>query len=69
MLPADKPADSEGRMTNGSASDIAGSDDSRMSNGSVAEAGATSLTLQISGTFKNGKCAPEYAGSGVQGHR
>jgi len=37
MLPADKPADSEGRMTNGSASDIAGSDDSRMSNGSVAK--------------------------------
>jgi hypothetical protein len=50
MLPADKPADSEGRMTNGSASDVASSsDDSRMSNGSVSESDTTSLTLQFQG--------------------
>ena len=49
ILPSDKPADSEGRMTNGSASGVGSSDDSRMSNGSVAEAGATSLTLQFQG--------------------
>lgn len=49
MLPADKDAESAGRMTNGSASDIAGSGASRMSNGSVAEADTTSLTLQYQG--------------------
>jgi hypothetical protein len=50
MLPADKPDDSEGRMTNGSASDVASSSDaSRMSNGSVSEADTTSLTLQFQG--------------------
>ena len=49
MLPAEKNADDGGRMTNGSASDVASSDDSRMSNGSVAAAGATSLTLQFQG--------------------
>jgi hypothetical protein len=49
MLPADKDAESGGRMTNGSASDAANSNDSRMSNGSVAGAGETSLTLQYQG--------------------
>jgi hypothetical protein len=53
LLPADKSADKDaesgGRMTNGSASDVAGSGDSRMSNGSVAGADATSLTLQYQG--------------------
>jgi hypothetical protein len=48
MLPADKDAESAGRMTNGSASDVA-SGSSRMSNGSVAEADPTSLTLQYQG--------------------
>jgi hypothetical protein len=49
MLPADKNAESAGRMTNGSASDIANSGAPRMSNGSVAEADTTSLTLQYQG--------------------
>ncbi|GGB05337.1 hypothetical protein [Puia dinghuensis] len=49
MLPADKGAESPGRMTNGSASDIANSGASRMSNGSVSEADTTSLTLQYQG--------------------
>jgi hypothetical protein len=49
MLPADKDAESAGRMTNGSASDIVNSGASRMSNGSVAEADTTSLTLQYQG--------------------
>jgi hypothetical protein len=49
MLPADKDAESGGRMTNGSASDAANGNDSRMSNGSVAGAGETSLTLQYQG--------------------
>jgi len=50
MLPADKDAESAGRMTNGSASNIAGSSGaSRMSNGSVSEADTTSLTLQYQG--------------------
>jgi len=49
MLPADKNAESAGRMTNGSASDVAGGGASRMSNGSVSEADTTSLTLQYQG--------------------
>ena len=49
MLPADKNAESAGRMTNGSASDVANSGASRMSNGNVAEADTTSLTLQYQG--------------------
>lgn len=49
MLPADKDAESAGRMTNGSASDIASSGASRMSNGSVSETDTTSLTLQYQG--------------------
>jgi hypothetical protein len=49
MLPADKDAESAGRMTNGSASDIVNSGASRMSNGSVAKADTTSLTLQYQG--------------------
>ena len=49
MLPAEKDAESAGRMTNGSASDIANSGSSRMSNGSVAGADTTSLTLQYQG--------------------
>jgi hypothetical protein len=49
MLPGDKDAESGGRMTNGSASDAAGSGGSRMSNGSVGGADATSLTLNFQG--------------------
>ena len=49
MLPADKAAESGGRMTNGSASDVDNGGDSRMSNGSVAEADTKSLTLQYQG--------------------
>ena len=49
MLPADKDAESAGRMTNGSASDVANSGASRMSNGSVSDADTTSLTLQYQG--------------------
>jgi len=49
MLPADKGAESAGRMTNGSASDIANSGASRMSNGSVTGADTASLTLQYQG--------------------
>jgi hypothetical protein len=49
MLPADKDAESAGRMTNGSASDVANSGASRMSNGSVSGADTTSLTLQYQG--------------------
>jgi hypothetical protein len=49
MLPADKDAESAGRMTNGSASDIADNGGSRMSNGSVSGADTTSLTLQFQG--------------------
>ena len=57
MLPADKDAESAGRMTNGSASrmtngsasDMDNSGASRMSNGSVAGADTTSLTLQYQG--------------------
>ena len=49
MLPGEKNAESEGRMTNGSASDVANSGASRMSNGSVEQADTTSLTLQYQG--------------------
>jgi len=49
MLPADKDAESAGRMTNGSASDIDNGGGSRMSNGSVAGSDTTSLTLQYQG--------------------
>jgi hypothetical protein len=49
MLPADKDAESAGRMTNGSASDVGNSGASRMSNGSVSDAEPTSLTLQFQG--------------------
>jgi hypothetical protein len=49
LLPADKDAESGGRMTNGSASDVANSGASRMSNGSVSEADTTSLTLHYQG--------------------
>jgi hypothetical protein len=49
MLPAEKGAESEGRMTNGSAAGAESGDASRMSNGSVAEADPTSLTLQFQG--------------------
>ena len=49
MLPADKDAESAGRMTNGSASGVANGGASRMSNGSVAGADTTSLTLQYQG--------------------
>ena len=44
MLPPDKDAESAGRMTNGSASDVA-SNSSRMSNGSVSDADTASITL------------------------
>ena len=49
MLPADKGAESPGRMNNGSVSTIANSGASRMSNGSVAGTDTTSLTLQYQG--------------------
>ena len=49
MLPAEKDAESAGRMTNGSASGISNSGASRMSNGSVAGADTSSLTLQYQG--------------------
>ena len=49
MLPADKDAESAGRMTNGSASDVSNGGGSRMSNGSVTDANPTSLTLQFQG--------------------
>lgn len=49
MLPPDKDAESAGRMTNGSASDVANSGTSRMSNGSVSGTDTTSLTLQYQG--------------------
>jgi len=48
MLPPDKDAESAGRMTNGSASDVAGSG-SRMSNGSVSDADTASITLNYAG--------------------
>jgi len=49
MLPAEKDADSGGRMTNGSASDVASSGASRMSNGAVSASDTASLTLQYQG--------------------
>ncbi len=49
MLPPDKDAESGGRMTNGSASDVASSSGSRMSNGSVSDADTASITLQYAG--------------------
>ncbi len=50
MLPAEKDAESAGRMTNGSASDVADNGGgSRMSNGSVSGSDTTSLTLQFQG--------------------
>ena len=49
MLPPDKDAESSGRMTNGSASDVASSSGSRMSNGSVSDADTASITLQYAG--------------------
>ncbi|HXB06828.1 MAG TPA: hypothetical protein VNW04_06930 [Puia sp.] len=69
MLPADKDAESGGRMTNGSASDIANSAPSRMSNGSVSEADTTSLTLQFQGHSRTVSVPPntpvvEYKVSG-----
>jgi hypothetical protein len=48
MLPPDKDAESAGRMTNGSASDVA-SNSSRMSNGSVSDADTASITLNYAG--------------------
>ena len=69
MLPADKDAESAGRMTNGSA-DVAGSGSSRMSNGSVAESSdTTSLTLQYQGHSRTVNVPPntpvvEYKVSG-----
>lgn len=70
MLPAEKDAESAGRMTNGSASDVANSGgSSRMSNGSVAEADTTSLTLQYQGHSRTVNVPPntpvvEYKVSG-----
>jgi hypothetical protein len=69
MLPADKGAESAGRMTNGSASDVANSGSSRMSNGSVAIADPTSLTLQYQGHSRTVNVPPntpvvEYKVSG-----
>jgi hypothetical protein len=69
MLPADKDTESAGRMTNGSASDIASSGASRMSNGSVTEADTTSLTLQYQGHSRTVNVPPntpvvEYKVSG-----
>jgi hypothetical protein len=49
MLPPDKDAESAGRMTNGSASDVANGGGSRMSNGSVVGADTASITLQYAG--------------------
>jgi len=49
MLPADKDAESPGRMTNGSAAEVDNGGGSRMSNGSVSGADTTSLTLQFQG--------------------
>ena len=49
MLPPDKDAESAGRMTNGSASDVSSSGGSRMSNGSVSDADTASITLQYAG--------------------
>ena len=69
MLPGDKDAESAGRMTNGSASDVANSGASRMSNGSVAGADTTSLTLQYQGHSRRVNVPPntpvvEYKVSG-----
>jgi len=61
MLPADKDAESAGRMTNGSASGIANSGAARMSNGSVAGADTTSLTLQYQGHSRTVKIPPNTA--------
>jgi hypothetical protein len=49
MLPPDKDAESGGRMTNGSASDVGGGGGSRMSNGSVSDADTSSITLNFAG--------------------
>jgi hypothetical protein len=49
MLPPEKDAESAGRMTNGSASDVAGNAASRMSNGSVSDADTASITLNFQG--------------------
>jgi hypothetical protein len=49
MLSPDKDAESGGRMTNGSASDVGGGGGSRMSNGSVSDADTASITLNFSG--------------------
>ncbi|HLZ88224.1 MAG TPA: hypothetical protein VKQ52_13310, partial [Puia sp.] len=69
LLPADKDAESAGRMTNGSASDVGNSGASRMSNGSVSEADTTSLTLQYQGHARTVNVPPntpvvEYKVSG-----
>ena len=58
MLPPEKNAESEGRMTNGSASDVAASETSRMSNGSVEGSDTTSLTLQYQGHSRTIKVPP-----------
>ena len=58
MLPPDKDAESAGRMTNGSASDIASSGASRMSNGSVSDADTASITLQYAGHSRTVKVPP-----------
>ena len=69
MLPAEKGADSPGRMTNGSASDAGSGGGSRMSNGSVSQADTTSLTLQYQGHSRTVNVPPgtpvvEYKVSG-----
>lgn len=58
MLPPDKDAESGGRMTNGSASDVSGSSGSRMSNGSVSDADTASITLQFAGHSRTVKVPP-----------
>jgi hypothetical protein len=59
MLPPDKDAGSDSRMTNGSASDVASSGGaSRMSNGSVSDADTASITLQYAGHSRTVKVPP-----------
>ena len=58
MLPPDKDAGNDSRMTNGSASDVASSGASRMSNGSVSDADTASITLQYAGHSRTVKVPP-----------
>ena len=68
LPPRIRMAESGGRMTNGSASDVANSNGSRMSNGSVSDADTASITLQYAGHSRTVSVPPGYTGSGIQGH-